>query len=104
MAASSGKGVQVRLYCTNFRCLFRATCRKAIEPTDDERVQLFHSDQDDIHCDNYDTRLSEWALIDHTQEYIDRKYKKYGLHETDMVQCDCKQKDTRGLSDDTRKR
>lgn len=79
MAESCGGGNKVRAYCTNRRCLFRKTCLKAQKPLEDEEFYLFHSPSDDIDCPDYDTILTKYELTDHTQEYLERKYKKYGL-------------------------
>lgn len=79
MAESRSGGNKVRLFCMNRRCLFRKTCWKAQKPLEDEKVELFHSLSDDIYCPDYDTMLTKYDLTDHTQEYLERKYKKYGL-------------------------
>ncbi len=85
MAEGCGGGVKVRRFCTNYRCLFRKTCRKAQEPQEGERVTPFHSPQGDIYCQEYDTMLTEYDLTDHTQEYLERSYKKYCVCKKDVV-------------------
>lgn len=77
MAENSGNGVKVRLYCTNYRCLYRKTCRKAIEPEEGEIVREFPCPQEDINCMYYKSRMPRHFLIDNTQEYLERSYKKY---------------------------
>lgn len=80
MGQACGDGSkEVRQYCTNFRCLFRKTCQKAQEPLEGEQVVLFRSMQDDIDCPDYDTMLTKYELTDHTNEYLERRYKKYGI-------------------------
>ena len=79
MAEISRSGVKVRIYCTNTRCLFRKTCRKAREPEEGETVKYFPCPQDDINCTHYRSRMPKRFLIDNTQEYLERSYKKYLL-------------------------
>lgn len=85
MAEGRRDGDKVRQYCTNFRCLFRRTCFKAVPPEEGEEVALFHSPLDDINCPFYETMLSKYDLTDHTQEYLDRHYKKYCVRKKRVV-------------------
>ena len=80
-----GGNPKIRPFCTNYRCLFRKSCFKALEPIEGEKVACFHSPNDDINCPDYDTMLSKYDLTDHTQEYLERKYKKYGLRKKNNV-------------------
>ena len=75
----------MRRYCKNYRCLFRKTCFLAVPPIEGEKVREFVSESDDIYCEKYDTMLSKHDLTDHIQQYLDRKYKKYGIGKKRMV-------------------
>lgn len=85
MAESGGGGIKIRPFCTNTRCLFRRTCKEAQPLLEDEIPVPFYSRLDDIYCPDYESLLTKYELTDHTQEYLERKYKKYCIQKKRVI-------------------